>query len=88
MLGLAAAVVDITERERARQRLTLLAAARDSVGRTLDAGVTCQELADFVVPDFAETAVVEVVDSAMRGEEPPLAGAQVATRTTPAVRFG
>ncbi|MFF1257004.1 MULTISPECIES: SpoIIE family protein phosphatase [unclassified Streptomyces] len=71
VLGLAAAVVDVTERERARQRLNLLAAARDSVGRTLDAGVTCQELADIVVPDFADTAVVEVVDSAMRGEEPP-----------------
>ncbi|MEY9941808.1 SpoIIE family protein phosphatase [Streptacidiphilus sp. MAP5-3] len=73
VLGLAAAVVDVTERERARERLNLLASARDSVGRTLDVGVTCQELADTVVPDFADTAVVEVVDSAVRGDEPPLA---------------
>ena len=73
VLGLAGAVVDVTERERARTRMRVLAAARESVGRTLDVAVTCRELVDIVVPTFADTAVAEVVDSAMRGDEPPLA---------------
>nr|WP_265737509.1 SpoIIE family protein phosphatase [Actinacidiphila soli] len=72
VLGLAAAVVDVTDRERARARARILAAARENVGRTLDVAVTCRELVDIVVPGFADTAVVEVVDSAMRGDEPPL----------------
>lgn len=72
VLGLAAAVVDVTDRERARARARLLATARENVGRTLDVAVTCRELVDIVVPGFADTAVVEVVDSAMRGDDPPL----------------
>ncbi|MEU2926308.1 SpoIIE family protein phosphatase [Streptomyces sp. NPDC007251] len=71
VLGLAAAVVDVTERERARARMRVLDAARESVGSTLDVAVICRELADIVVPAFADTVVVEVVDSVMRGDDPP-----------------
>jgi hypothetical protein len=72
VLGPAAAAVDVTDRGKARARKRVLDAARESVGRTLDVAVTCQELVDIVVPDFADIAIVEVVDSAMRGDEPPL----------------
>ncbi|MFF1906506.1 SpoIIE family protein phosphatase [Kitasatospora sp. NPDC058218] len=72
-LGLAIAVVDVTDRERARSGLALLEAVHRSVGRTLDTVVTCQELVDVLVPDFADVAVVEVVDAVVRGEDPPFA---------------
>ncbi|MFF5723236.1 SpoIIE family protein phosphatase [[Kitasatospora] papulosa] len=46
---------------RARSYLTLLDNAAVSIGTTLDAGTTCQELADFVVPVMADVAVVEMI---------------------------
>ncbi|MEU4095374.1 SpoIIE family protein phosphatase [Streptomyces sp. NPDC026673] len=72
VLGVALAVVDVTERERSRARLEVLHTVRDRVGRTLDVVVTCEELVDAVVPDFADVAVVEVVDAVVRGDEPPM----------------
>lgn len=71
VLGVAVAAVDVTEAEEARARLRVLAAVRERVGRTLDVIATCQELAEVLVPDFADVAVVEVVEAVVRGEEPP-----------------
>lgn len=73
VLGLAVAVVEVTERERGRARTEVLRIAREQVGRTLDAITTCQELVDVLVPEVADIAVVEVVDALLRGDEPPLA---------------
>lgn len=59
---------------RARSYLTLLDNAAVSIGTTLDAGTTCQELADFVVPVMADVAVVELIpeeDVRTRREPPP-----------------
>ncbi|MFJ2395382.1 SpoIIE family protein phosphatase [Streptomyces sp. NPDC087843] len=70
VLGLAVTVVDVTEEEQARARLRVLNAVRERVGRTLDVISTCHELVDTLVPDFADVAVVEVVDAVVRGEEP------------------
>lgn len=53
-LGPAVAAVDVTDRERARGGLALLEAVHRGVGRTLDTVVTCRELADVLVPAFAE----------------------------------
>ncbi|MFF3950460.1 SpoIIE family protein phosphatase [Streptomyces sp. NPDC001902] len=72
VLGVALAVVDVTEREKGRARLRVLNAVRDRVGRTLDVVVTCEELVDAVVPGFADVVVVEVVDDVVRGDDPPL----------------
>ncbi|MFI5815030.1 SpoIIE family protein phosphatase [Streptomyces sp. NPDC051643] len=69
VLGLAATVVDVTEQEQARARLRVLNAVRERVGGTLDVIATCQELVETLVPDFADVAVVEVVDAVVRGEE-------------------
>ncbi|MFD8888850.1 SpoIIE family protein phosphatase [Streptomyces erythrochromogenes] len=72
VLGVALAVVDVSEREERRARARVLTAVRKEVGRSLDVGVTCQELVKSLVPTFADVAVVEVVDAVVRGDEPPL----------------
>ncbi|MEV5686633.1 SpoIIE family protein phosphatase [Streptomyces sp. NPDC052164] len=71
-LGLLAAVVDVTERERARCREECLAAVREAVGGSLDVAETCRALVGALVPEFADLAVVEVVDDVLRGAEPPV----------------
>ncbi|MBL1285286.1 SpoIIE family protein phosphatase [Streptomyces sp. For3] len=79
--GLIALAQEVTgtesEREelrRARSYLTLLDQATVSIGTTLDVETTCQELADFVVPEMADVAVVELMpdaDGPARREPPP-----------------
>ncbi|MER6977811.1 SpoIIE family protein phosphatase [Streptomyces carpinensis] len=71
VLGLAVTAVDVTERERGRARTRVLDAVRRHVGRTLDPAVTGEELVAALVPEFADIAIVEVVDSVIRGDEPP-----------------
>ncbi|MFF0790494.1 PAS domain-containing protein [Streptomyces spiralis] len=71
VLGLAVTAVDVTERERGRTRTKVLDAVRRRVGRALDPAVTGEELVAAVVPEFADVAIVEVVDSVVRGDEPP-----------------
>ncbi|MFC5219591.1 SpoIIE family protein phosphatase [Streptomyces coerulescens] len=73
VLGVAVTAVDVTERERAHARTKLLEAVRGNVGRTMDPAVTGEELAATLVPAFADIAIVEVVDSVIRGDDPPLA---------------
>ncbi|WP_010063078.1 SpoIIE family protein phosphatase [Streptomyces globisporus] len=65
--GLMAIVVEITdiarqreELEQARGHVALLSTAAVQIGTTLDMDTTCRELADFVVPDFADVAAVDV----------------------------
>ncbi|WP_394817033.1 PAS domain-containing protein, partial [Streptomyces griseus] len=71
-LGLLTAVVDVTERERARARESTLAAVRDAVGGSLDVAATCRAFSDALVPGFADLAVIEVVDDVLRGADPPV----------------
>lgn len=72
VLGAAASLVDVTERERGRARAAVRNAARQAIGASLDVVTTCRELVDVAVPGFADTAVVDVLDIVVRGEEPPL----------------
>ncbi|WP_039847696.1 MULTISPECIES: PAS domain-containing protein, partial [Streptomyces] len=51
-LGLVVAVVDVTERERARARQAALTAVRDAVGGSLDTAATCRDFADALAPGF------------------------------------
>jgi PAS domain S-box-containing protein len=70
-------VLNITEQYAARQRLTLLNEAGTHIGTTLDITSTAQELADMVVPGFADLAVVDLLDAVLSGDEPspgPLTG--------------
>jgi PAS domain S-box-containing protein len=71
-------VLNISEQYQARQRLTLLNRAGTRIGTTLDITRTAQELADMVVPGFADFAVVDLLDAVLSGHEPspgPITGA-------------
>jgi PAS domain S-box-containing protein len=74
VLGLAKSVVDVTERHRAtseaaqaRQRLSLVADASIRIGTTLDLDQTARELAAVSVPELADVAAVDVLDSVLNG---------------------
>ncbi|MBF9069399.1 SpoIIE family protein phosphatase [Streptacidiphilus fuscans] len=71
VLGVTAAIVDITERVRAEERLELLDRAANTVGTTLDLFRTAEQLGDVVVPQLADTFSVHVFDAVLRGEAPP-----------------
>ncbi|MFS4093918.1 SpoIIE family protein phosphatase [Streptomyces sp. AF1A] len=71
VLGLVVPVVDVTERENARNRLALLDAVHAQVGHRMHVMDVCRELVEAVVPGFAGSADVEVVEDVVRGEDPP-----------------
>ncbi|MEY9962635.1 PAS domain-containing protein/anti-sigma regulatory factor (Ser/Thr protein kinase) [Streptacidiphilus sp. MAP12-16] len=64
------AAFDSSEQHWARQRLAVLDEAAVSIGTTLDLGRTAQELAELVVPRFADFTSVDLLEGVMRGEEP------------------
>ncbi|MFG2591390.1 SpoIIE family protein phosphatase [Streptomyces sp. NPDC048438] len=73
VLGVASAVVDVTEREHARSRTQIRNAVREEVGRTLEMDATCADLVRVLVPVFADAAEVHLLDPVIRGDEPPSA---------------
>ncbi|HEY9371756.1 SpoIIE family protein phosphatase [Streptomyces sp.] len=77
ILGVAGSVVDVTERhraslaaERSRRRLALIADASARVGTTLEVDRTARELADVTVPELADVAAVDVLDSVLSLRRP------------------
>ncbi|MEU0945541.1 SpoIIE family protein phosphatase [Streptomyces canus] len=85
VLGVAELVVDVTDRYRSareatetRRRLALIADGAARIGTTLEADQTARELADVVVPEFADVAAVDVLDSVLDEHRP-------ATRDGPAL---
>ncbi len=54
----------------ARKRLGLLYEASMRIGTTLDVTRTAEELADVVVPRFADHVTVDLPDAVLRGDEP------------------
>lgn len=72
LIGTALAAQDSSEQYLARQRLAILNEAADALGTRLDVAHTAEELAALVVPRFADFAAVDLLDSVLRGEEPPL----------------
>ncbi|MEU7028460.1 SpoIIE family protein phosphatase [Streptomyces sp. NPDC046275] len=77
VVGVAAAVVDVTEQHRAeraaalaRNRLAVIAAASERVGTTLDLDLTARELAELVVPELADVAAVDVLEDVLTGPRP------------------
>ncbi|MFD8595695.1 SpoIIE family protein phosphatase [Kitasatospora sp. NPDC059646] len=75
VLGVCVTVVDITDRfeaetaaEAAQQRLALLNDASTRIGTTLDLPTTARELAETATPRLADTVIVEVLESMVRGE--------------------
>ncbi|GGU93561.1 hypothetical protein GCM10010211_70500 [Streptomyces albospinus] len=103
VLGLATSVVDVTEQHRAateaaraRRRLAVIADASATVGTTLDVHQTARELAEVIVPELADLAAVDVLDTVLDGRRPAAVGRDGAARfralavsaagETPAVR--
>src|SRR5258708_5761110 len=71
--GVGGVLGDAGELEKRRARLPLFSELRARLGRTLDVVATCQDVVDALVPGSADIAVLDVVDSVIRGEDPPLA---------------
>ncbi|MGX1971198.1 SpoIIE family protein phosphatase [Streptomyces kronopolitis] len=78
VLGVAASVIDVTDRHRAateayhaRQRLALIADASVRIGTTLDLEQTARELAETVVPDLADVAAVDILDTTLHHSPGP-----------------
>ncbi|WP_051819679.1 SpoIIE family protein phosphatase [Streptomyces sp. NRRL S-920] len=79
VLGVATSVVDVTDRyragkdaDRARHRLAVVADASVRIGTTLDLEQTARELADVAVPELADLAAVDILDSALAGHRTPV----------------
>ncbi|MFJ5776282.1 SpoIIE family protein phosphatase [Streptomyces sp. NPDC093094] len=72
VIGVANSVVDVSERhqaiteaDRARRRLAVIADASARVGTTLEVERTARELVDVAVPDLADIAAVDVLDDVL-----------------------
>lgn len=69
VIGVAAAFTNITEQYAARRRLSLLNAASERLGRTLDVTRNAEELTAILVPEFADLASVDLSDALFEGED-------------------
>ncbi|WP_405540782.1 SpoIIE family protein phosphatase [Streptomyces sp. NBC_00075] len=67
--GVGTALYDTTEQYWARRRLSLVNEASIRIGSTLDVSRTAQELADVGTDRFADFVIVDLLDSALQGEE-------------------
>jgi hypothetical protein len=77
VLGVADLVVDVTDRyasalqaTETKRRLALIADGSARIGTTLEVGQTARELADVTVPEFADVAAVDVLDSVIDENRP------------------
>lgn len=70
LMGAAAAFTDVTDHERARERLALLYRATVGMGQSLSVTRASEELAEVLVAELADTAVVELADAVPAGDEP------------------
>ncbi|MFB6612697.1 SpoIIE family protein phosphatase [Streptomyces sp. NPDC056367] len=71
VLGVACAVVDITERHLAGRRVALLSEAGARIGSTLDVTRSAEELTEVMVPESADFIAVDLLAGVDVGEEPP-----------------
>ncbi|MFI6405874.1 SpoIIE family protein phosphatase [Streptomyces sp. NPDC050548] len=71
LTAVALAAFDSTEQYRARQRLALLNEAATCIGTTLDVVRTAEELAELLVPRYADFASVDLLPWVLGADEPP-----------------
>ncbi|MFJ3233963.1 SpoIIE family protein phosphatase [Streptomyces sp. NPDC086787] len=74
-LGLFEESVDITDRYRAQERLSLLVRAGKRIGASLDVRRTAAELADVAVPQLADEVLVDLPPAVFEGRQPPTGSA-------------
>ncbi|WKX68707.1 SpoIIE family protein phosphatase [Streptomyces sp. XD-27] len=83
LLGVAVTYTDTTEEHRAQERLAVLHRATAALGGSLSAEQTSRDLADVLVPAFADRVAVDVADAVFDGSEPvPDRYGRVAQRRT------
>ncbi|MEV6649284.1 SpoIIE family protein phosphatase [Streptomyces sp. NPDC051219] len=70
VMGVTGLFTDVTEQRRARRRLDLLHRATAVLGNTLSVAETTRDLANVLVPDLADTAVVDLAEGVFRFAEP------------------
>jgi PAS domain S-box-containing protein len=70
VIGVLAIANDVTEQYQARERLALLNEASIGIGSTLDVTTTARELTGIAVPRLADLAMIDILDSVLRGDEP------------------
>ncbi|MFI6489059.1 SpoIIE family protein phosphatase [Streptomyces sp. NPDC050564] len=70
VLGVAETIEDVTQRYRARRRLTLLNEASARIGTSLDVAQTARELAEMAVHGLADYCSVDLLEPVTRGDEP------------------
>ncbi|GGW12438.1 hypothetical protein GCM10018980_04360 [Streptomyces capoamus] len=75
LLGLFEESLDITERYRAQERLSLLVRAGKRIGASLDVRRTAAELADVAVPQLADEVLVDLPPAIIEGRQPPTGSA-------------
>jgi PAS domain S-box-containing protein len=80
VIGVTDAVIDITDRYRARERLALMHDAAGRIGTTLDVTRTVEELVEVLVPRLADLAAVDLLDGVAAGGEPGLPGGAAVLR--------
>lgn len=68
-IGVVAAAVDITSREHARERLSVMHQARRRIGPSLDPLHCAQSLVEVAVPVLADVAAVALTDAVLRSED-------------------
>ncbi|MFC8828412.1 PAS domain-containing protein [Streptomyces sp. NPDC057137] len=71
-IGLALTLLDVSRRERGRERAAAVARVRELVGRSLQVMENCQDFADALVPGFADVALVALTEQVAGGDYPPL----------------
>ncbi|MEU6576825.1 SpoIIE family protein phosphatase [Streptomyces sp. NPDC046805] len=93
VLGVAGSIVDITdqyraavEAETARRRLAVIADASARIGTTLDLDRTARELADVAVPELADVAAVDLLETVLEGRRSTLGPTETAVIRAVAVR--
>ncbi|WP_406840552.1 SpoIIE family protein phosphatase [Streptomyces sp. AHU1] len=86
VLGVAETIEDITQRHRARRRLTLLNEASARIGTSLDVAQTARELAEVAAPGLADYCSVDLLKPVVLGDELPAdtAGALLRVAFSPA----
>ncbi|MFI5534051.1 SpoIIE family protein phosphatase [Kitasatospora sp. NPDC051853] len=79
VLGVCYMGTDVTERQRAQDRLSLLTDSGARIGRSLDLTRTAEELTACGVPALADFVSVDLFPEVLRGEEPPAGQVRVPT---------
>ncbi|WP_225821714.1 SpoIIE family protein phosphatase [Streptomyces naphthomycinicus] len=74
-LGVFEESLDITDRYRAQERLSLLVRAGKRIGASLDVRRTAAELADVAVPQLADEVLVDLPPAVIEGRQPPTGSA-------------